>query len=204
MDNVLKPLATNSRFHFDELIVYATFKEKWDACINKLVEERASEKAAALVQEGGDALADVEPDPLKSSNPTHFKENSATYWTAYASQFVKQYVRLVPEPETRHGVADLVSNSELKNLRGIEGRSSVIVFYDVDCASESQNRPGDRKPPHLEENYKKVIQGAMQGRGGQRNTEGVCVSGSHFLSRLAAVLVSAAGAFLRSLNLFNV
>jgi len=189
MDNILKPLTTRPKLHIDDLLEYLAFKEKWEACTNKLVEERASEKAAALVQEGGDAVsADAEPDPLKSSNPTHFKENSTAYWTAYASQFVKQYVRLVPEPDSVRGVADLVSNSELKNIRGTEGRSTVIVFYDVDCASESQNRPADRKPPHLESNYKKAIQGTMNGRGGQRNKDGECVSGSRFVCCLVAVL----------------
>jgi len=101
MDSIFKPLATRPKLHIDDLLEYLAFKEKWEACTNKLVEERASEKAAALVQEGGDAVsADAEPDPLKSSNPTHFKENSAADWTAYASQFVKQYVRLVPEPDS--------------------------------------------------------------------------------------------------------
>jgi hypothetical protein len=180
MDKVLTPLSVKSTFQIDDLMECPSFKEKWDAATGKLVEERAREQVASQSHIGDLADgAEEEDDPLESSNPTRYPEDTEAYWKAYASHFVKQYIRLVPEPPSVRGVADLVANSELKSLRGVEGRSCLIVFYDVGCASESHNRPADRNPPHLQENYKKVIQGAIIRRGGQKSwLNGDYMSGS--------------------------
>ena len=178
MDSLVKPMAMKTHFVPEELHEYQAFKDRWDQACNKLAEERVAENAAAAAaaSSGPTELegAEAADDPLKTANPSRYKDNSPEYWDAFGAQFVRQYVQLHVEPETAQRLAAIIGSSNLSTVKGVEGKSSVLVLYDIDLEAEALNRPQDRKPPHNDECYKKLVQGAMLGRGGQLNKDNEC------------------------------
>ena len=158
---------------------YAAFKDRWDNAVDKLKEEVAAEKAARKVPgaEGQTLETAAKVDPVEVANPARFKQFSSEYWEAFAAQLIRQYVKLVPEGTTAQGVASLIEDSHLKEICGTEGRNCVIVNYEADVASEAFARPGECKPPRDAGDYKLLIQGALAGRGAQKNKDNECVLG---------------------------
>ena len=191
MDSILKPICSKTKVAVEDLCDYVSFKEKWDAAAAALVEERASERAAVEVANSG---ADMQPDgadddPVRTANPAKYQANSLQYWKAFASQYVRQYVRLMVQPESARGVADVVAGSEANNVRATEGKSTVIIMYDQDCSCEALCRPMERKPPLDEGNLKNLLQGALAGRGGQRNQANEVVCGTWLAVGVGALLL---------------
>jgi len=181
MDGLLKPLAVKSKFNAEDLFEHAAFKDRWDAAVAKLKEEIAAERAAQDVEGGGSGelelagAAGTGNDPVLVANPTRFTENSTEYWAAFAAQLLRQYIKLIPEPKTVGAIAQAIEDSHLRDVRGTENRNCVIINFEADVASESACRPSERKAPHDESPYKNLIQGALQGRGAQKNKAGECV-----------------------------
>ena len=110
-------------------------------------------------------------------NPNHFPVNSTNYWRAVANATVRTYISLVPEPKTLDGVCQAVAQSNLKNIRGNSGETSVMVLVDLDLLGETM---GPACQPNLRKQYQaqpqllsKLVHGAMVGRGSQKvNDEG--------------------------------
>ena len=147
--------------------------------MDKLKEEVAAEKAAREVPdaEGQSLEAAAEADPVEVANPARFKQFSSEYWEAFAAQLVRQYAKLAPEATTAQGIASLIEDSHLKEIRGTEGRNCVVINYEADVASEAFARPGERKAPHDAGEHKLLIQGALAGRGAQKNKDNECALG---------------------------
>jgi len=123
----------------------------------------AAAGVGSLEEDAGPADGAPPPDPIACANPAQFTLNSDDYWLAHASQFLRTYIKLVPEVSTVSGVAAIANQCTEK---GIEGKNCVLIMYDSDMRGESYNRPADRKPPFDEEAFKTTMHGIMKGRAG--------------------------------------
>eukprot|EP00435_Cladocopium_sp_Y103_P040722 s2841_g11.t1 len=160
-------------------------QEAWQRITNELAKESEERKAAASLQ--GDAPGTEEEEEEAVSvlrkPPSSFELHSTQYWKSVANQAVRTYVTLCPEPKTLSGVVQAVAQSNVKNIAGTQGESSVVLWLDMDSLGESQG-PGQqpllRKKFNVEQVLmRKLIQGAMLGRGAQRreNDEATKVKG---------------------------
>ena len=149
-------------------------KEARDRIKNELAKESEERKAAASLQEDARGKEEEEEEPVSALRkpPSSFELHSSQYWKSVANQCVRTYVTLCPEPKTLSGVVQSVAQSNVKDIAGTQGKSSVLVFLDMDCLGESQG-PGQqpllRKKFHVEQPLlRKLVQGAMLARGSQR------------------------------------
>ena len=148
-------------------------KEAWEKVKVELAKEAEERKARSMQVDDGE-MVDAEEDALTVARkaPTSFALHSPGYWNAVANQAVRTYVSLVPEPKTIQGVESAVAQSSLKDISGSQGVSSVLLWLDLDSVGESQG-PGQQ--PMLRKKYtmdtntlKKLVQGALMGRGSQK------------------------------------
>ena len=145
-------------------------KCKLDDAKKILDDEVAAEKALA----GG--VVDEEPqasevDQLSRgqlpAEPSRYQRGSVEHWTATAAQMVNVYCSLHPEPETQAGVAKLVSESPLSanSVTGVAGKTCVMIHFDCNLFGEAKKRPHLRHPTLPDSLVKKLIWGALAGRG---------------------------------------
>ena len=100
------------------------------------------------------------------------------HWTATAAQQVAIYVSLRAEPPTQSAVARAVGDSGLNgDLRGVQGKSGVMIHFDANLFAEAAKRPDRRLPPLSPALMKKLIHGSIKGRGGLANKK---VAEDHF------------------------
>ena len=127
-------------------------QEASDACTQSL----RSTKRVAL-SNSIDVLS-IKTDP----KPRHY--------TATAAQQVQIYCSLVPEPPTLSGVARVVEESQLSNaFVGVQGKSCVMIHFDCQLFGEASKRPNRRGAALTPALLKKLIHGAIKGRGGSAN-----------------------------------
>ena len=148
-------------------------KEAWEKVKVELAKEDEERKARTMPVDN-EAIVDEDEDALTvvRKAPASFVLHSPGYWNAVANQAVRTYVSLVPEPKTLQGVESAVAQSSLKDISGCQGVSSVLLWLDLDSVGESQG-PGQQ--PLLRKKYtmdtnmlKKLVQGALMGRGAQK------------------------------------
>ena len=100
------------------------------------------------------------------------------HWTATAAQQVAIYVSLRAEPPTQSAVARAVGDSGLNgDLRGVQGKSGVMIHFDANLFAEAAKRPDRRFPPLSPALMKKLIHGSIKSRGGLANKK---VAEDHF------------------------
>ena len=100
------------------------------------------------------------------------------HWTATAAQQVAIYVSLRAEPPTQSAVARAVGDSGLNgDLRGVQGKSGVMIHFDANLFAEAAKRPDRRFPPLSPALMNKLIHGSIKGRGGLANKK---VAEDHF------------------------
>ena len=153
-----------------EVFDIESVKCKLDDAKKILDDEVAAEKALA----GG--VVDEEPqisevDQLSRgqlpAEPSRYQRGSVEHWTATAAQMVNVYCSLHPEPDTQAGVAKLVSESPLSanSVTGVAGKTCVMIHFDCCLFGEAKKRPHLRHPTLPESLVKKLIWGALGGRG---------------------------------------
>eukprot|EP00438_Fugacium_kawagutii_P016989 Skav202425 [mRNA] locus=scaffold1370:406666:410894:- [translate_table: standard] len=149
-------------------------KEAWEKVKVELAKEEEDRKArTAPVDE--DMVGEAEDDDLTAVRkaPTSFALHSPGYWNAVANQIVRTYVNLAVEPATVQGVDRAISQCPAKEISGSQGTSSVLIWLDLDLLGESRG-PGQQiqarnKKFNCDLNLlKKLLQGALMGRGSQK------------------------------------
>ena len=150
-------------------------KEEWskvEAQLEKEASERKAQQQKALGLEEGDEEGPGEEVLMKRA-PNQHPVNTEEYWMSVAYQTMRTYCTLLPEPKTLDGVASAISQAmSLKDITG-----TVVAFLDIECLGETM---GPGCAPCLRKQFqaepallRKLIQGCMLGRGGQKeNPEG--------------------------------
>ena len=92
------------------------------------------------------------------------------HYTATAAQQVQIYVSLAAEPATLGGVARVIEESQLSGkYQGVQGKSCIMIHVDVQLFAEAAKRPDRRSPALTSALLKKLIHGAIKGRGASPN-----------------------------------
>ncbi|CAJ1372633.1 unnamed protein product [Effrenium voratum] len=164
-----------------ELLEIETFSLRWKACVaakdNELAAEKALYKAAEEEQDEQDECTKIAQGSV-APQPSKYPKGSAEHWTATAAQQVAIYVSLRAEPPTQSAVARAVGDSGLNgDLRGVQGKSGVMIHFDANLFAEAAKRPDRRFPPLSPALMKKLIHGSIKGRGGLANKK---VAEDHF------------------------
>ncbi len=157
----------------EEALEHSNIKEKWDIAVGKLHDERVALQAATETIE---PTADHDAAPLEETltelrkGPSCFPQDSPNYWRSVANMFLRTYVSFVAEPSTPGHLATMVRQSSLQAIRGEDGKSSVLILLDIDLLQEPANRP-ERKPPAHESLIRKLVHGALIGRGAPKQND---------------------------------
>ena len=88
-----------------------------------------------------------------------------------AKEHVRAYVKLLPEPTSTEGVTLAVKQSSVSTLHGQERRNACMISLSVDSLGEVAGRVLHRRPPVEFDVLRKLVQGALLGRGGQRESD---------------------------------
>ena len=88
-----------------------------------------------------------------------------------AKEHARADVKLLPEPTTIEGVKLAVSQSSASTIHGQERRSVCMIALSVDSLGEVAGRATHRRPPVEFDVLKKLVQGALLGRGGHRESD---------------------------------
>ncbi len=177
LNSVLVGLLKKKTKHPDDVTEAESWKLRWDECINKVNQDIAKEKAtqqaasAGEVKDGDDEL-DEEDESARLAkgtlvaNPGKYLVGSVERWTATAVHHLNIYTRFVAEPASVSGVVKLISESHMSNeIQGKKGRSIVLVHFDMNLFGEAATRPWARPAIPTEDLVKKLIHGALAGRG---------------------------------------
>ena len=116
-------------------------------------------------------------DPLEGSQQAKLSRLSVEQakklqsFKALADRYVRQQVKLVVEPSSYAGVADVIKHSLAGQAPATDAQDKkVLFFYDVKLSGESVTYPQIRKPP-LRGHYKKMMQGVLESRRPLSRTE---------------------------------
>ena len=159
----------------EALMEHENVKELWSQAQSQLANEAAERLA---LQKGQNAAAESEPEEevvLIRKNPQSFALHSPSYWRAVANASVRAYVSVMPEPKTTDGVAQAISQCNLKSIRGNLGESCILLHLDLDLLGETW---GPSCQPLLRKQFQpqfqllsKLCHGAMVARGSQKNND---------------------------------
>ena len=134
------------------------------------VETKAQEKLTqTAVEDGSDGSSALAGASLAENSSA--ATTSADFLDKVAREHVRAYVKLMVEPTTVEGVEQAVRQSTLTGIRGQERRSAFMITLNADNLSEVAGRAPHRRPPVEFELVKKLVQGALLGRGGIRNVD---------------------------------
>ncbi|CAK9022581.1 Uncharacterized protein (Fragment) [Durusdinium trenchii] len=154
----------------ESVLEFSDIAAGWDAVKGHLANEEAERKAAAKLER---ETAEVEEEENCVENlrkaPNNFPLNSTKYWRAVANQSMRTYITLQVEPKTQDMVASAVASSPLKDIT-----SPIFTHLDPGLLGESWG-PGQQA--RLRKKYladdallRKLLHGAMIGRGAQKKT----------------------------------
>jgi hypothetical protein len=162
----------------DALLEKEPVKKEWQE-IQSLVEAEAVEAKAqeSLAQSAG--CQDDAGSPAgagasaaeSSGNSASAGASEAEFLDKLAKEHMRAYVKLIPEPTTMEGVEQAVRQSGLKDIHGQERRNVFMITLNADNLNELAGRAPHRKAPVELELLKKLVQGALLGRGGIRETD---------------------------------
>ncbi len=153
---------------------YESIKNTWEEVKLVLRDEEVERKAKQVeeknAQEGTGECESLDSIAELRKSPESFAENSLPYWRSMANTHLRTYVSLYVEPNTQNALSTLVNQSALKDLVGVDGKSCVAIFLDVDHLQEAAGR-AERKVPMTEAMMRRLIHGALIGRGAQKKNE---------------------------------
>ncbi|CAE7656878.1 unnamed protein product, partial [Symbiodinium necroappetens] len=172
----------------DQVLEHQQVKSRWDDIVLMLKKEKEErdaaeklrkEEATAAGEDGDRHDADETTKAVNAARaaPTSLAKGTPAYWRAVANGTVRSYVTFAVEPKTQDQVATIVSQSSLKDLDLETGEKAVMVFLDVENLGESMGPNCQkflrRKFGVTDKLLRKLVHGAMSGRGSQkRNDEG--------------------------------
>ena len=152
-------------------------KEQFDKILatlqNEEAERKATEESIAGLSTAQGGVSDAADElELLRKPPSQHSEGSEQYWKSVGNMTVRTYCTLQVEPKTLEGMISIVSQSPLREFQGEGGKSCVMTHLDCDALGESLG-PGQR--PLLWKKFvpestllKRLVQGSMIGRNGQR------------------------------------
>ena len=135
------------------------------------VEAKAQERAASGLTAGEDDGCAGSSASAGASEESAPMASAADFLDNLAKEHVRAYVKLVPEPSTMAGVEQSVRQSGLSDIRGLERRSVVMATLSADSLGEVAGRAPHRRAPVDFELVRKLVQGALLGRGGSRDSD---------------------------------
>lgn len=99
----------------------------------------------------------VVPDLKKLDDP----EGKIASWVNYAKNLYARHVRLVTDPGTAQGLAELLNSSPIGNMKGTPGVSYVGVIFEAGKSGEPSARPHLRTPPLRDDHVNHLIKGCL-------------------------------------------
>ena len=100
----------------------------------------------------------------------------------------RTYCSLITEPSTKNGLEQLVRKSSLENLRGEEGKSTVLILLDTEQLGSPGQHAQARQHLVNFDVATKLIQGGLLGRGAQLKNEETKEATVHVDGDLVVVL----------------
>ena len=140
----------------------------------KAQEQAMSAQAAGDSEEAngrGSASAGHLPGLGSDGSGAAGNTNSSDFLDRLAKEHVQAYVKLMQEPATLAGVELAVRQSSLSSIHGQERRNVFMIMLSVDSLAEVAGRAPHRRAPIDPVLLRKLVHGALLGRGGERETE---------------------------------
>lgn len=161
--------------HPTDLMELESFKLRWDACEVQRKKDVAADKSAPCDDDDDDMGEPEDDDVAKMSkgilaaNPGKYPKGSVQHMTANASQLLNIYVSLQSEPVSQGALAKLVAESNLSHgsVSGRSGKTVVMILFDANTFAERATRPQYRAAAVSTDLVKKLVGGAVSGRGGK-------------------------------------
>ena len=174
-DHVMREMSKLSN-GVDALLEQGPVQKEWQD-IKQLVEQEAVEAKALEQAEasrtrgggadvGSSASAGASADAGAGSSAS--AGASADFIDKLAKEHVRAYVKLIQEPATTSGVELAVKQSSLCTIHGQERRNVFMILLSCDNLAEIAGRAPHRRPPIEFNDLKKLVHGALLGRGGTR------------------------------------
>ena len=137
----------------------------------EVVEAKAMEQAEAARTTGGGTdvgSSGATAGSVSGAGCSASAGASAEFIDNLAKEHVRAYVKLVQEPATTAGVELAVKQSSLCTIHGQERRNVFMIVLSTDNLAEVAGRAPHRRPPIEFSDLKKLVHGALLGRGGTR------------------------------------
>ena len=99
------------------------------------------------------------------------RTNQEKFLENLAKEHARAYVKLLPGPATIEGVKLAVSQSSASTIHGQERRNVFMIALSADSLGEVAGRVAHRRPPFEFDVLQKLVQGALLGRGGHRESD---------------------------------
>ncbi|CAJ1437032.1 unnamed protein product [Effrenium voratum] len=155
-----------------ELCEVETFSLRMRECTKEKDAETASEKAlAGMSEEAEHAREDDECTKIAKgaipATPSRYTKGSVEHFTATAAELLNIYCLLQPEPSTESALIKMISESPLSpsKVKGVPGKSAVLIYLDTQLIGESNKKPALRLPPIQPGLLQKLITCALKARG---------------------------------------
>jgi len=175
-DHVLREMSKLSN-GVDALLEQGAVQKEWlevkELVEQEGVEAKALEQAEAGRNKGGGADVGSSTGATSEGSAAGAGSSasagaSAEFIDKLAQEHVRAYVKLVQEPATTNGEELAVKQSSLCTIHGQERRNVFMILLSVDNLAELAGRAPHRRPPIEFNDLKKLVHGALLGRGGTR------------------------------------
>ena len=133
------------------------------------VEAKAQEKSEAEQVDAGSSGSAGAAAVAAGSEQT--LKNDMIILDNLAKEHVRAYVKLLLEPTFIEGVTLAVTQSSVSTLHGQEQRNVLMISLSVDSPGNVAGGVLNRRPPVECDVLRKLVQGALLGRGGQRESD---------------------------------
>ena len=173
-DHVLREMSKLSN-GVDALLEQGPVQKEWQdvkqLAEQEVVEAKAMEQAEATRTTGGGTdvgSSGATAGSVAGAGCSASAGASAEFIDKLAKEHVRAYVKLVQEPATTAGVELAVKQSSLCTIHGQERRNVFMIVLSTDNLAEVAGRAHYRRPPIEFSDLKKLVHGALLGRGGTR------------------------------------
>ena len=145
--------------------------ERWDKIKKQVAEEQFQRGVAPPPSADTQQL-----DQVRSSEKEQLEETirrgvahalepkSAEWFRARAYQQVRRYIRLIAEPDMGATLRTEISNSSIKDIKGIAGRRCAVILFDSTCHGEAGSNPMFRLPSLGESRLRKLVSAVLSAR----------------------------------------
>ena len=136
-------------------------------------EAKAQEKSEREQVAGGtwDNVGSSASAGAPAAGSEEARKNQQVLLDNLAKEHVRAYVKLLPEPTTIEGAKLAVRQSSASAIHGQERRNVCMIALSVDSLGEVAGRATHRRPPVELDVLRRLVQGALLGRGGRRESD---------------------------------